>query len=134
MVLRALEHRQAFNQFNQILDALVRTVGLFPYVNTDNLDFRDRLAYEFHRPLDMPDNTVFHRVQAEVYRRLLTGENVVLSAPTSFGKSRIIDAIIATKSYKNVAVIVPTLALIDETRRRLSQFSNFYKIITHLSQ
>lgn len=134
MVLRALEHRKAFGQFNHVLNALVRTVGLFPYADPDVLDFRDRLAYEFHRPLDMPDDTVFHRVQAEVYRRLLAGENVVLSAPTSFGKSKIIDAMIATKRYTNVAVIVPTLALIDETRRRLSQFSNFYKIITHLSQ
>jgi len=134
MVLRALEHRQQFGNFGQILDALARSVGLFPYADPEALDLRDRLAYEFHRPFDMPENTVFHRVQAEVYRRLLSGESVILSAPTSFGKSRIIDAIIASRRYKNIAVVVPTLALIDETRRRLSQFSNIYKIVTHLSQ
>jgi replicative superfamily II helicase len=42
------------------------------------------------------DEIVFHRVQAEVYARLMEGENVVLSAPTSFGKSLIIDAVVAS--------------------------------------
>lgn len=134
MVLRALEHRQVFASFSQILNALVRSVGLFPYADPEALNLSDRLAYEFHRPLEMQDDTVFHRVQAEVYRRLLSGESLILSAPTSFGKSRIIDAIIVSQRYKNIVVIVPTLALIDETRRRLTQFSNIYKIVTHLSQ
>ena len=135
MVLRALEHRAAFGQFTPILDALTRTVGLFPYADADALGFRDTIAYEFHRPAHMPPEFVFHREQAEVYRRLLDGDSVILSAPTSFGKSRIIDAMIATGRFRNVAVIVPTLALIDETRRRLSQlFSQTYKIVTHLSQ
>ena len=50
----------------------------------------DRLAYEVHRPLGI-DDLVFHAKQAEVYRLLADGRNVVLSAPTSFGKSLIID-------------------------------------------
>jgi len=82
----------------------------------------------------MGDDFVFHREQADIYRRLVDGDSVILSAPTSFGKSRIIDAIIATRRFRNIAVIVPTLALIDETRRRLAQFSPEYKIVTHLSQ
>jgi hypothetical protein len=60
---------------------------------------------------------------------------VVLSAPTSFGKSKIIDALLAKLKYKNVVVIVPTLALLDETRRRLQgQFSEQYHIVAHPSQ
>ena len=82
----------------------------------------------------MEESFVFHRAQAEIYRRLIEGENVILSAPTSFGKSRIIDAVIATEQYKNIAVIVPTIALIDETRIRLSSFSEKYKVITQLNQ
>jgi len=134
MVLRALENREAFGAHGPILDSLVRSVGLFPYANPDALNLPDLLAYEFHRPLEMRDDTVFHRAQAEVYRRLLGGENVILSAPTSFGKSRIIDALIAVGRYRNIVVVVPTLALIDETRRRLAKFSDRYKIVTHLSQ
>jgi hypothetical protein len=59
---------------------------------------------------------------------------VILSAPTSFGKSRIIDALIGSGRFTNVAIIVPTLALIDETRRRLSQFAGRFKVITHPTQ
>ncbi|MEN6371841.1 MAG: DEAD/DEAH box helicase [Armatimonadota bacterium] len=134
MVLRALEHRDHFEPYVAILDSLVRSEGLFPYLDQDSLDFRDAIAYELHRPDNMGDEFVFHREQAEIYRRLLDGDNVILSAPTSFGKSKIIDAIIATGKFRNIAVIVPTLALIDETRRRLTQFSDRYKIVTHLSQ
>ena len=93
------------------------------------------IAWEAHRPQDMPDERlVFHRVQALVYRRLMQGENVILSAPTSFGKSLIIDAVIASDNYDNIVVVVPTLALLDETRRRLAQFRHNHKIITHTAQ
>ncbi|MFA5422276.1 MAG: DEAD/DEAH box helicase [Phycisphaerae bacterium] len=134
LVLRVLEQREKFHTTKPIIEALTRAVGLFPYNDPDQLDLRDLIAYEYHRPLNMPEDFVFHREQAEVYHRLLAGDNVILSAPTSFGKSRIIDAMIATDKFNHIAVIVPTLALIDETRRRLSQFSSRYKIITHLSQ
>ena len=80
------------------------------------------------------EQLVFHRIQADVYRLLLDGRSVILSAPTSFGKSLIIDAIIATEEFQNILIIVPTIALIDETRRRLSRFRHTYKIITHASQ
>lgn len=134
MVLRALENRVHFAKYGAVLDSLVRSVGLFPYLELGALSFRDAVAYEFHRPENMGEDFVFHREQAEVYQRLMDGGSVILSAPTSFGKSKIIDAIIASERFRNLAVVVPTLALIDETRRRLAQFSDRYKIITHLSQ
>ena len=134
LVLRALEKKDFFNGFYEILDSLTRQVGLFPYLDEESLSFRDLLAYEFHRPLEMGEDFVFHRSQAEVYRRLLDGENVIVSAPTSFGKSRVIDAMIASGKYNNIAVVVPTIALIDETRRRLSVYKDRYKIVTQVSQ
>jgi RAD3-like DEAD/DEAH box helicase/helicase-like protein len=134
MILRALEHRKEFADTELILDALVRETGLFPYANEENLSLADSIAYEYHRPSNMEEPLVFHREQAEVYRRLLDGESVILSAPTSFGKSRIIDAVIASGRFNNIAVIVPTIALIDETRRRLSTFSGSFKLITQVSQ
>src|SRR5438093_4429520 len=117
LVLRALEHRKAFGQMTTILDGLVRQVGLFPYLDPEDLGIADAIAYEFHRPENMDaDRVVFHRVQAEVYRDIMQGDNVILSAPTSFGKSLIIDAAVASGKFKNIAVVVPTIALIDETR------------------
>lgn len=134
LVLRSLEHRQQFVGCDQVLDELARAVGLYPYAEPASFDTRGLLAYEYHRPLDMDPTLVFHRVQAEVYRSLLNGDNVVLSAPTSFGKSLLIDAMVATGKYTNIAVVVPTLALMDETRRRLARTFPRFKIVTHPSQ
>jgi hypothetical protein len=135
LVLRALDQRPSFGNYAHLLDAMAQSVGLYPYIaSPDTLNIRDSIAYEFHRPPNLPSDVVFHREQAEVFRRLMNGDNVILSAPTSFGKSKIIDAVIASGKYNNLAIIVPTLALIDETRRRLAAFSNTHKIITHVSQ
>ena len=134
LVFRALEHRASFAGYQPILDGLVRELGLFPYMEESPLSLMDSIAYEFHRPLNFGEPIVFHREQAEVYRRLLDGDNIILSAPTSFGKSKVIDAIIASGRYKNIVVVVPTIALIDETRRRLSRFSPAFKVVTQVSQ
>jgi len=133
LVLRLLDRKEEFSGFEPLLNALAREIGLYPYLNIDELNLSDLIAYEFHRPFGLED-IVFHRVQAEIYRDLLEGKNVILSAPTSFGKSIIIDAIIASKKFNNIVIVVPTIALIDETRRRLSKFKDFYKIITHNGQ
>jgi hypothetical protein len=133
LVLRALEHKKRFGVFSKILDGLTREMGLFPYLSPKSLNIRDTIAFEFHKP-DIDSEFVFHRVQAEVFRRLMDGENVILSAPTSFGKSRIIDAVIGSEKFNNLAIIVPTIALIDETRRRLSVFSDRFKVISQLAQ
>ena len=138
LVIRALDRRAQFTgDTHDILQALVREHGLFPYLrDVVELPFADRLAYEAHKPTawSFRDDLVFHSEQSMVYERLLAGENVVLSAPTSFGKSLVIDAVLAARDFDNVAIIVPTLALMDETRRRLSHLSNRYKVITHGTQ
>lgn len=134
LVIRALENRERFGPAAKVLDSLVREVGLYPYLDPTKLHEADIVAYEFHRPTPDDEGLVFHRVQASVFWSLMNGESVVLSAPTSFGKSLIIDAVIAAKKYNNIVVVVPTIALIDETRRRLSKYSAIYKIITHHSQ
>ena len=135
LLLRSMEVQKSFGSSSAVLQGLIRRVGLFPYLNKDNLSVADRIAYEFHRPPGLPETIVFHRPQAEVFHALEAGENVVLSAPTSFGKSLIIDAIVASGKYKNILLVVPTIALIDETRRRLrARFSKQFKVITHSSQ
>lgn len=134
LVLRLLARVSDFQGFEGVISGLVRQVGLFPYLDEDNLSFRDAIAYEVHRPVGLKERIIFHHAQAEVYYALMRGENIVLSAPTSFGKSLIIDSVIASERYNNIVIIVPTIALIDETRKRLSQFKESYKIITHPSQ
>lgn len=135
LVLRAMEQRECFGTASDVLDALLRHQGLFPYLeDAPRLSIQDAIAVEFHRPPNL-DDIVFHRVQARIYDELVRGQSVVLSAPTSFGKSLLIDAVIASGIYKNIVIIVPTLALVDETRKRLTdRFGRAWKIITHRSQ
>lgn len=134
LLVRALEHKATFASYTPIVQTLLRNVGLFPYLDTAEVGVAAQIATETHRPDAMPGGIVFTTKQAEVYRELMAGRNVILSAPTSFGKSLIIDAVIASGRHRNIVVVVPTLALVDETRRRLMRFRNQYKIITHLSQ
>ena len=134
MVLRVFARRKEFQEYNDVIIELVKQVGLYPYLSEEELSLRDMLALEMHR-VDGLNEVVFHSSQAEVYHHLMDGKNVILSAPTSYGKSLIIDSVIASGKYNNLVVIVPSIALIDETRKRLSRFKEHYKIIinTHLS-
>ncbi|WP_439257070.1 DEAD/DEAH box helicase [Lonepinella sp. BR2271] len=152
LVLRVLDRKEEFEPFLEIINGLVSHFGLYPYLDTDVITIKDAIAREMHRPalisnsFDMEkdnekesdnienEGIVFHRVQAEIFQYLINRENVILSAPTSFGKSALIDSLVQTNIFNNIILIVPTIALIDETRRRLSRFKNDYKIITHASQ
>ncbi|MCS5504254.1 DEAD/DEAH box helicase [Curtobacterium flaccumfaciens] len=121
----------------EVVNALAVRFGLFPYVSggVENLDSSDALAIAYHSPASLSDrNFVFHAEQQKVYARLLDGKNVVLSAPTSFGKSAILDALILSDKWASIVLIVPTIALIDETRRRLAALRTSYKIVSHPSQ
>ncbi|MBD2770218.1 DEAD/DEAH box helicase [Hymenobacter sp. BT664] len=136
VVLRLLEKKESFPivEAKKLINALARKVGLFPYMNLEEASYAETFAYFFFKPEGLAnDEIVFHRPQAEVFYSILEGENVILSAPTSFGKSLIIDALVASRKYNNIAIILPTIALIDETRKRLSSYKD-YKIITHASQ
>ncbi|MBS0251337.1 MAG: DEAD/DEAH box helicase, partial [Proteobacteria bacterium] len=138
LVIRALAVGSGFSQPEMsLLMALVRNVGLYPYLSDSiaRADFADQLAFELHRPDSDDTNIVFHSLQARTYRQLMLGSNVVLSATTSSGKSLVIDEMIASGKFKKVVIVVPTLALIDETRRRLLQrFGERCAVITHPSQ
>lgn len=132
ILLRLAEHRELLGDQEPILDSLLRQAGLFPYLEQENLSFRDTLALAFHEVESIGIH--FHRKQFDVYSTIMSGQNVALSAPTSFGKSLVIDAIVASKKFFNIVIIVPTLALIAETRRRFSRFRDTYKIITQPNQ
>ncbi|MDR6827646.1 hypothetical protein J2X48_001372 [Bosea sp. BE271] len=136
LVIRLLSKASLCGQFERrILISLVRTVGLFPYMKEylALAEDDDLLAYQFHYMKEL--DVVFHGLQARIYDLLLSGSNVVLSASTSAGKSLLIDAMIASEKFRKVVIILPTLALIDETRRRLSaRFGERRQIVTQPSQ
>jgi hypothetical protein len=134
--LRDLSERGAITNpaIDDAIFSLCREAGLFPYLPESRLTWRDQVAYEFFRgPAEM--NYVFHREQWHAFQHLLNGKSVVLSAPTSFGKSVLIHAFIAQTRPQCVVVVVPTIALLDQFRRRLADhFGSEYSIITRNDQ
>jgi hypothetical protein len=136
LIILLTEHRHLLGPASSLHDSLLSKIGLYPYLDDTDLSGTDLFAYEAHRPPgDFGDGFVWHSQQARAYALLMDGHNVILSAPTSFGKSRIIDGVLATRDLSSVVVIVPTIALIDETRRRLSRLlGSRYKIVTHAGQ
>ncbi|HEY0149642.1 MAG TPA: DEAD/DEAH box helicase [Allosphingosinicella sp.] len=137
LVIRMLAAKALLrDDFLPLLDGLVRSVGLIPYADpTQNLSLDDHYLLEAHRAPIPEDSYFFHTLQLQIYRDLIAGRNLVLSATTSVGKSLVVDAVIASGVYPVIAIIVPTIALIDETRRRLGRrFAKTHDIITHPTQ
>ncbi|HHM4852241.1 TPA: DEAD/DEAH box helicase [Pseudomonas aeruginosa] len=136
LVIRALDSKERLGwQYRDILEELVMQVGLYPYVNNlPELSLRSAMLHAAHRADGEMEDFVIHQAQARVLRKLMLGESVILSAPTSFGKSLLIDLLISAKDFANVVLVVPTLALVEETRRRMSKFSDRYAVITSSGQ
>lgn len=133
MVVNLLDKlRRDGNEYTPLINHVIREVGLFPYIDPKTALWEDQVVVEAFKA-NVGDETpvTLHSAQSHVLKRLLLGDNIAVSAPTSFGKSFIIDAFIAIRQPENVVMIVPTIALADETRRRIEhKFSHKYKIIT----
>lgn len=117
--------------YPQVVNHMIRATGLFPYLQLANASWDQKYVHQAFEVDVGRRLATLHREQSSVLAKLLDGRNIAVSAPTSFGKSFIIDAFIAAKHPDNVVIIVPTIALMDETRRRLfKKFSEHYTIIT----
>ncbi|MBB6178303.1 DEAD/DEAH box helicase [Pseudorhizobium flavum] len=113
-----------------VVEMLAEECGLYPYVNSDKFSLFGQAVIEAHA-VQLDEKLYLHSKQMEILLHLLAGDNVILSAPTSFGKSMLVDAFLAYKSPNTVVMLLPTIALIDETRRRLTRrFGDRYDIIT----
>jgi len=121
------------NNTHNIWNDLTECAGLYPYVDPTALSKSALLRYEYHTSSSLND-IVLHEEQMIISQELQNKKSVVLSAPTSFGKSLLIEEIVASKIYKNIVIIQPTLALIDETRKKLLKYKSNYNIILSTNQ
>lgn len=117
---------------------LVETMGFYPYIKKNEFDIQldslsDKIRYNTFASHYI-DNIYLHLEQKKILKYLFSENNLILSAPTSFGKSLLIEEIIASEKYKNIIIIQPTLALLDETRRKLKKYKSRYKIIVNTKQ
>ncbi|MFV3073387.1 DEAD/DEAH box helicase [Niveispirillum fermenti] len=128
-LLANLDHSKT--PYPQVVNHMIRATGLFPYLQLANASWDQKYVHHAFEVDVGRRVATLHREQSSVLAKLLDGKNIAISAPTSFGKSFVIDAFIAAKRPSNVVIIVPTIALMDETRRRLfKKFSEEYTIVT----
>jgi late competence protein required for DNA uptake (superfamily II DNA/RNA helicase) len=134
LIIRILDKWEGFHEgCKTFLNDLIEIYGLYPYVDDKLLTGSSSLRYELHKSPFLKD-VYLHEEQFEISAALQSDKSVVLSAPTSFGKSLLIEEVIASKKYENIVIIQPTLALLDETRKKLSKYKDDYKIIVSTSQ
>ena len=118
-----------------ILTNLIESIGFYPYLSKEKLaldstDSKIRQNYHYSDNI----NKFLHEDQKYLLSLLHTDKNIIVSAPTSFGKSLLIEEFIASRKFKNIIIIQPTLALLDETRQKLKKYDDSYKLIVKTSQ
>lgn len=123
--------RPELSSFKAPLNSLARASGLWNYIEKETADTQDAIVAEAATSEELGGVTL-HREQIAALNELLQGRNLILSAPTSFGKSLLIDALIASRKYQRVAIVLPTIALLDEFRRRLRRrFRDEFTVVMH---
>jgi hypothetical protein len=119
--LDASEDRTSFAEKNaESLYAL----GLTMYSNTYTLN--SALYNGFSVSL-LDGNISLHPQQMKVLELMKENRGLIFSAPTSFGKTFVIFEYIARYNPQNIVLVVPTLALIDEYKRKIvNQYRNIF--------
>ena len=137
LIIRVLDNwNYISDSYKNIFTDLISSAGFYPYIQKLGLnieDFGDEIRMSYHQSNNM-NGKYFHSEQKKIDELIKKHVNVIVSAPTSFGKSMLIEEIVASGEYKNIVIIQPTLALLDETRRKLKTYSDKYKIIVKTTQ
>lgn len=133
--------------FRIYAEAILIKLGNFPakkLVNSEETDIHVNSEIELEKTLKevyqaTPDNkNTFTDKQYELFEKLKNSNHFSFSGPTSFGKSFIIEEFIKyiikeRKGIDNIAILVPTRALIAQTREQLKKNieNPEYKIIEY---
>lgn len=98
----------------------------------NSLSFIDEVAKSYYA---LESGTVLTKEQKRLLDDFQKYRRLVVSAPTSFGKSRIISEIIINNNYQNIAIVLPTIALLNETYLsfKKNQLIQGYNLITSVT-
>lgn len=91
---------------------MVRT-SFFDNIQIPSYDYISKEYYTLEKSL-----TTLTKDQKKLFDIFQEQKRLIVSAPTSFGKSRIIQEIIIHNEYKNILIVLPTIALLNETFTR----------------
>ncbi|MCX4027212.1 DEAD/DEAH box helicase [Endozoicomonas sp. SM1973] len=138
LLINILNYRRKFSsKLNEMLADIIESIGFNPYVLKEKLTLSStsaniRLNSNISNYIE---GRYFHDEQKNILDLIKAKINVIISAaPTSFGKSLLIEEIVASCMYSNIVVIQPTLALLDETRKKLTKYNDKYKLIVRTTQ
>lgn len=96
----------------------------------------DSLLYNAFAQSELDDGVAMHPEQIQILNEIKAHDAIIISAPTSFGKTFCVFEYIARTQPRNIVLIVPTLALVDEYIKKLirkySSHFRSYKIHTQL--
>lgn len=110
-IISNLDSSQNDKEFKSKYSKLLFNLGLNFYSGNNDLD---SLIYNSFSASLINPNISLHEEQLRVIDAIINNEGVVVSAPTSFGKTFCIFEYIARFKPRNVVLIVPTLALARE--------------------
>lgn len=101
-------------------------------------EWKQSLSYfaEFRRAVYTTEyGTTLTRQQKQIIDKFREVRRLVVSAPTSFGKTMAIQEIILQMHYRSVAIIMPTIALMAETVAKFKSNPNFsrFEVINNTS-
>ncbi|EPY5262368.1 DEAD/DEAH box helicase [Klebsiella variicola] len=137
LLIQLIENKDKYSrELDHVLADLIESAGFYPYLLKEGLNISSsaqKIRFENNRSLNI-EGKVFHDEQKYLLDLINSNKNVIASAPTSFGKSLLIEEIVASMEYKNILIIQPTLALLDETRKKLSRYLDKYKLIIRTNQ
>jgi helicase len=108
----------------EILHACIVSSRVFLYsdmIDKINPGYKEKVSYslfdeiskEYYR--QEKTLTVLTKDQKRLIKFFEENRRIIVSAPTSFGKSRVIEEIIISNNYVNIFIVLPTIALLNET-------------------
>ena len=96
----------------------------------------DSLLYNTFAQSQLDDSVAMHPEQIQIINEIKSHDAIIVSAPTSFGKTFCVFEYIARTQPQNIVLIVPTLALVDEyIKKIIKKYTlcfNSYKVHTQL--
>lgn len=109
------------SNFNlSLLKQCIQSARIFLYqdmLTSNDLEFAEDTIFDSSQKAfyALESDFILTKEQKDLFDLFSKKRRLVVSAPTSFGKSRVMREIIAHNQYKQIVVIVPTNALLSET-------------------
>lgn len=94
----------------------IYSLGLTMYSSVFSLD---SAIYNGFSLSELDERISLHPEQIHILERIKRNRGLIFSAPTSFGKTFVVFEYIARFLPQNVVLVVPTLALVDEYKRKI---------------